>query len=65
MKKILLIGFVLILILSSCGNYRNGELVGVTGKQWYTPDPYGMVMVPPGFFGWMKQKLQIQSIANL
>ncbi len=50
MKKILLIGAVLVIILSGCGRYRNGELVGVSGRLWYTPDPYGMVMVPPGFY---------------
>lgn len=50
MKKLLFIGLILIVILSSCGYYGSGDLVGVSRKQWYTPDPYGMLFVPPGSY---------------
>lgn len=50
MRKLLIISSVLILILSSCGQYGNGELTGVATKPWYTPDPYGMLFIPPGSF---------------
>jgi formylglycine-generating enzyme required for sulfatase activity len=50
MKKLLFIGFILAVILSSCGYYGSGDLVGVSRKQWYTPDPYGMLFVPPGSY---------------
>ena len=40
-----------ILILSSCANSGNGELVGVKERpKFYQPDPYGMVYVPLGSF---------------
>ncbi len=51
MKRIILISLVLA-ILSSCGSSEpNGELVGVEkNKDWYEPDPYGMVLIPLGTF---------------
>lgn len=50
MKKLLFISMVLIVVLSSCGYYGSGDLVGVDRKTWYTPDPYGMLFVPPGSY---------------
>lgn len=51
MKKLLVLSFV-ILTLVSCSNTNNGELVGVRkkSKQFYHPDPYGMVFVPLGSY---------------
>jgi gliding motility-associated lipoprotein GldK len=41
-----------LIILGSCSNSGNGELVGVRqkSKHFYQPDPYGMVFVPQGSF---------------
>jgi formylglycine-generating enzyme len=41
-----------LLILASCGNSSQGELVGVRQKSsaFYQPDPYGMVFIPQGSF---------------
>lgn len=51
MKKILLFIAALI-ILGSCSDKGNGELVGVNKKSgtFYQPDPYGMVFVPQGSY---------------
>ncbi len=49
-KKLLIISTILVIILSSCGNYGNGELVGVNRKAWYTQAPYGMIFISPGSF---------------
>lgn len=50
MKKLILF-FVLITVLASCGNQGGGELVGVQGrKDWYEPQPHGMVFVPMGSY---------------
>lgn len=51
MKKLLVLSFV-ILTLVSCSNTNQGELVGVRkqSKQFYHPDPYGMVFVPLGSY---------------
>ena len=39
------------LIISSCGSYKGGELTGVDNrKQFFEPDPMGMVFVPLGSF---------------
>ncbi len=39
------------LILSSCGNSGNGELVGVSKREkFYQPDPFGMAYIPMGSF---------------
>lgn len=40
-----------LLILGSCSNSGNGELIGVQGREeFYQPDPYGMVYIPLGSF---------------
>ena len=41
-----------LMILDSCSNTGNGELVGVRrkSKHFYQPDPYGMVFIPQGSF---------------
>lgn len=51
MKKILLFIAALI-VLGSCSDKGNGELVGVNrkSKAFYQADPYGMVFVPQGSF---------------
>ena len=38
------------LVLSSCGNNKNGQLVGVKGKDWFPERPYGMVLLDGGSF---------------
>jgi formylglycine-generating enzyme required for sulfatase activity len=52
MKKIISFGFVFaILVISSCSNYRGGELTGVPGRaRYFEPDPFGMIFVPQGSF---------------
>ncbi|MDL2262425.1 SUMF1/EgtB/PvdO family nonheme iron enzyme [Bacteroidales bacterium OttesenSCG-928-I21] len=49
-KELLIISAGLILILSSCGNYGNGELVGVNKKMWQSEKPYGMIFIGPGSY---------------
>ncbi len=50
MKKVASILFTLT-ILYSCGNYSQGELVGVMSKgSYFEPEPYGMVFIPQGVF---------------
>lgn len=51
MKRLLVV-FLVTLLLASCGNTNQGELVGVrkTSKPFYQPDPYGMVFVPMGSY---------------
>ena len=48
----LLLALTILMILDSCSNSGNGELVGVRKKSkgFYQPDPYGMVFVPQGSF---------------
>lgn len=42
---------ILPLLMLSCGNSGNGELIGVQGRQiFYQPDPYGMVYIPIGSY---------------
>lgn len=42
---------ILPLLMLSCGNSGNGELIGVQGRQiFYQPDPYGMVFIPMGSY---------------
>ena len=52
MKKIMSLGVVFaILIISSCSNYRGGELTGVPGRaKYFEPDPFGMIFVPQGSY---------------
>jgi formylglycine-generating enzyme len=51
MKRLLLVGLVLVLLNSSCSKSSNGELVGVQDrKKYFEPDPYGMVFIPQGKF---------------
>lgn len=51
MRKLLVILAIFIIALaSSCSYSGNGELTGVERKTWYTPDPYGMLFIPPGSY---------------
>jgi len=50
MKKLFFFLAILI-ILSSCSNSGNGELVGVSDRpKFYQPDPYGMTFIPLGSY---------------
>jgi gliding motility-associated lipoprotein GldK len=50
MKNIILVSFV-IALLSACGGYDNGELIGVQNRPMWNPtDPYGMVFIPQGSY---------------
>src|SRR4030042_1774091 len=52
MKNFVSFCFVLaVFIISSCSNYKSGELTGVEGRtKFYEPEPFGMVFVPQGSF---------------
>jgi formylglycine-generating enzyme required for sulfatase activity len=50
MRKLLIISAIITVFLSSCGYYGSGELTGIDRKIWYTPDPYGMLFIPPGSY---------------
>ena len=52
MKKLISLSFVFaVLFISSCSNYRGGELTGVPGRaRYFEPDPFGMIFVPQGSF---------------
>jgi len=51
MKKVTLTGFIVILLLTSCGSSNNGELTGVLGrKKFFEPEPFEMAFVPAGNF---------------
>lgn len=51
MKRLLLVGLVLVLLSSSCSKNSSGELTGVLDrKKYFEPDPYGMVFIPQGKF---------------
>lgn len=50
MRRLVIISATLIILLSGCRYYGNGELVGVDRKPWYTPDPYGMLFIPAGSY---------------
>jgi gliding motility-associated lipoprotein GldK len=52
MKKLISLGFIFtVLIISSCSNYKGGELTGVPGRgKYFEPDPFGMVFIPQGSF---------------
>ena len=50
MKKLVSL-IVLVTVFISCGQQKNGELVGVQGrKDWYESQPHGMVFVPMGSY---------------
>ena len=51
MKRVIYL-FVGLIMLSSCGGSKDtGELMGVENrKDWYEPDPFGMVLIPMGGF---------------
>jgi len=49
MKKIIIPGLLIALLISSCGKHGNGELTGVKNRnKWFEPEPYGMVKIPGG-----------------
>lgn len=50
MKRILFVGVIAVLLLSSCES-ENGQLMGVQNRpNWYPFDPYGMLYCPMGSF---------------
>ena len=50
MKKLVVIS-ILVALLSSCGSVNTGELTGVDNRPaGFTPEPFGMVLVPEGSF---------------
>ncbi len=51
MRKILLLGAIVLTLISSCGTSSRGELVGVQELiEFYPSDPYGMVFIDKGTF---------------
>jgi formylglycine-generating enzyme len=51
MKKVILFGLIVILLLSGCGSSNNGELTGVQGrKKFFEPEPLEMAFIPAGSF---------------
>ena len=50
-SKLLIVVMLLAVVFSSCKNTGNGELIGVSSGNSYTPvDPYGMAYIPMGSF---------------
>jgi len=50
MKKLFFLSIILA-VITSCSNNSSGELTGVLGrKDYFEPDPFGMVFVPAGSF---------------
>ena len=49
MRKLVLL-FVTVAFLTSCGSGDRGQLVGVKGKNWHPEKPFGMSLVPGGAF---------------
>lgn len=47
-QKLVFLFFITLMI--SCGGSDKGELVGVKGKNWKQPKPYGMTLVPGGAY---------------
>jgi gliding motility-associated lipoprotein GldK len=56
MRRILVVFAFISYVLSGCGMFgdktgKGGELTGVTNRpKWDQPNPYGMVLIPPGSF---------------
>jgi len=51
MKKVILVGLILLILLSACGSKNNGELTGVLGrKKFFEPEPFEMAFIPAGSF---------------
>ena len=51
MKKLNLVGLFLVVMVSSCGNYGNGELTGVEDRErWFPTTPYGMKFIKHGTY---------------
>ena len=51
MKKFILSAPILMMLISSCGNTGNGQLIGVQDRVlWYQPDPFGMLYIPMGSY---------------
>lgn len=49
--KLKKVAFLIVLAsLTACGGGDRGELVGVKGKSWKQPKPYGMTLIPGGAF---------------
>lgn len=49
-KLLVIIAIIISVVLCGCSYSGNGELTGVDRKSWYTPDPYGMLFIPPGTY---------------
>ncbi len=50
MRK-LIVPFIAILILSSCGGGNRGQLTGALNRErWYQADPFGMLYIPSGAY---------------
>ena len=51
MKKVNLLVLFLVVLVSSCGNYGNGELTGVNDRErWFPTQPYGMKFIKQGTY---------------
>lgn len=51
MKKVILFGLIIIILLSGCRSSNNGELTGVEGrKKFFEPEPFEMAFIPAGNF---------------
>jgi sulfatase modifying factor 1 len=51
MKKAILFGLIIIILLSGCRSSNNGELTGVEGrKKFFEPEPFEMAFIPAGNF---------------
>jgi formylglycine-generating enzyme required for sulfatase activity len=51
MKKVILFGLLVIILLSGCRSSNNGELTGVLGrKKFFEPEPFEMAFIPAGNF---------------
>ena len=51
MKKVILGGLIVLLLLTGCGSSNNGELTGVLGrKKFFEPEPFEMAFIPAGSF---------------